>query len=121
MARWAALIYSDPADDGYAVGMPYPKGPMRPPQGIQRGSAMDMMLYPGDPLTPGIAATANAKRLTRETAGQVLKIPALPISYADAAGAAVGDGRPGGAARTGAARCRSPIASGRAPSRCIWW
>jgi N-acetylated-alpha-linked acidic dipeptidase len=78
------LIYSDPADDGYAVGDAYPKGPMRPPQGIQRGSAMDMMQYPGDPLTPGIAATANAKRLTRETAGSVLKIPALPISYADA-------------------------------------
>jgi len=78
------LIYSDPADDGYAAGDVYPKGPMRPPQGIQRGSAMDMMLYPGDPLTPGIPATANAKRLTRETAGSVLKIPALPISYADA-------------------------------------
>jgi N-acetylated-alpha-linked acidic dipeptidase len=78
------IIYSDPADDGYAVGDAYPKGPMRPPQGIQRGSAMDMMLYPGDPLTPGIAATANAKRLTHETAPSVLRIPALPISYADA-------------------------------------
>jgi len=78
------LIYSDPADDGYAVGDSYPKGPMRPPQGIQRGSAMDMMLYPGDPLTPGIPATAGAKRLTRETAGSIVKIPALPISYADA-------------------------------------
>ncbi len=78
------LIYSDPADDGYGAGDVYPKGPMRPPQGIQRGSAMDMMLYPGDPLTPGIPATANAKRLTHETAGSVLKIPALPISYADA-------------------------------------
>ena len=62
------LIYSDPADDGYAVGDVYPEGPMRPPQGIQRGSAMDMMLYPGDPLTPGMGATANAKRLTREEA-----------------------------------------------------
>lgn len=78
------LIYSDPADDGYAVGAVYPKGPMRPPQGIQRGSVMDMMLYPGDPLTPGVGATKNAKRLTRETAPTVLKIPALPISYADA-------------------------------------
>jgi N-acetylated-alpha-linked acidic dipeptidase len=78
------IIYSDPADDGYAVGDVYPKGPMRPPQGIQRGSAMDMMLYPGDPLTPGIPATANAKRLTHETAPSIVKIPALPISYADA-------------------------------------
>ena len=78
------LIYSDPADDGYAEGATYPEGPMRPPQGIQRGSAMDMMLYPGDPLTPGVGATKDAKRLTHETAPSVLKIPALPISYADA-------------------------------------
>ncbi|WP_374569627.1 transferrin receptor-like dimerization domain-containing protein [Phenylobacterium sp.] len=78
------IIYSDPADDGYAQEAVYPDGPMRPPQGIQRGSAMDMMIYPGDPLTPGVGATKDAKRLTRETAASVLKIPALPISYGDA-------------------------------------
>lgn len=78
------IIFSDPADDGYAVEAPYPKGPMRPERGVQRGSVMDMMLYPGDPLTPGIGATEKAKRLTRETAGSIVKIPALPISYADA-------------------------------------
>ncbi|MGH6829399.1 MAG: PA domain-containing protein, partial [Rhizomicrobium sp.] len=79
-----ALIYSDPADDGYSVDAVYPKGPMRPPQGIQRGSVADMTIFPGDPLTPGIAAKPNAKRLTRETSPTILKIPALPISYADA-------------------------------------
>ncbi len=78
------IIYSDPADDGYAAESPYPKGPSRPERGIQRGSVMDMMLYPGDPLTPGIGATKDAKRLTRATAGSLMKIPALPISYADA-------------------------------------
>ncbi|MCP5410670.1 MAG: M28 family peptidase [Alphaproteobacteria bacterium] len=78
------LIYSDPADDGYAVNGVYPNGPMRPPGGIQRGSVTDMTLFPGDPLTPGIAATKNAKRLTRETSPAILKIPTLPISYADA-------------------------------------
>lgn len=78
------ILYSDPADDGYAQEAVYPDGPMRPPQGIQRGSAMDMMVYPGDPLTPGVGATKDAKRLTRETAETVLKIPALPISYGDA-------------------------------------
>jgi N-acetylated-alpha-linked acidic dipeptidase len=78
------LIYSDPADDGYADEATYPDGPARPPRGIQRGSVMDMTLYPGDPLTPGVAATKNAKRLTRETATAIMKIPALPISYADA-------------------------------------
>ena len=78
------LIYSDPADDGYVEADPYPRGGARPPAGVQRGSVQDMTQYPGDPLTPGIGATANAKRLTRETAPTILKIPALPISYADA-------------------------------------
>ncbi|MGN6514296.1 MAG: M28 family peptidase [Rhizomicrobium sp.] len=78
------IIYSDPADDGYAVESVYPKGPARPPHGIQRGSVQDMTLYPGDPLTPGVGATADAKRLTRAEAKTILKIPALPISYGDA-------------------------------------
>jgi N-acetylated-alpha-linked acidic dipeptidase len=78
------LIYSDPGDDGYGPADPYPKGGTRPPDGVQRGSVQKMMIYPGDPLTPGIGATKDAKRLTRETAPTILKIPALPISYADA-------------------------------------
>lgn len=78
------LIYSDPADDGFAVDDVYPKGGTRPPLGVQRGSVQDMTTYPGDPLTPGVGATKDAKRLTRETATTILKIPALPISYADA-------------------------------------
>ena len=78
------LIYSDPADDGYATGGTYPDGPMRPPQGIQRGSVADMPLYPGDPLTPGVGATDGAKRLARADAKVILKIPTLPISYGDA-------------------------------------
>ncbi|HVU29003.1 MAG TPA: transferrin receptor-like dimerization domain-containing protein, partial [Sphingomicrobium sp.] len=78
------LIYSDPADDGYADADPYPKGGARPPNGVQRGSVVDMTMYPGDPLTPGVGATSGAKRLTRETAPTILKIPTLPISYADA-------------------------------------
>jgi N-acetylated-alpha-linked acidic dipeptidase len=78
------LIYSDPEEDGYAVEKTYPDGPMRPPHGIQRGSVADMTLYPGDPLTPGIAPVPGAKRLKREEAATILKIPVLPISYADA-------------------------------------
>ena len=78
------IIYSDPMDDGYALGGIYPDGSMRPPQGIQRGSVMDIGQYPGDPLTPGVGATANVKRLTRQEAKSLLKIPALPISYGDA-------------------------------------
>jgi N-acetylated-alpha-linked acidic dipeptidase len=78
------IIYSDPRDDGYATNDVYPKGPARPPHGFQRGSVQDMTLYPGDPLTPGVGATKGAKRLTREGAQTILKIPTLPISYADA-------------------------------------
>jgi len=78
------LIYSDPAQDGYAQDDVYPKGGMRPAGGIQRGSVQDMTTYPGDPLTPGVGATADAKRLTRATATTILKIPALPMSYGDA-------------------------------------
>ena len=78
------LIYSDPANDGYGEHDAYPRGGGRPENGVQRGSVQDMTTYPGDPLTPGVGATADAKRLTRETAPTILKIPTLPISYADA-------------------------------------
>jgi N-acetylated-alpha-linked acidic dipeptidase len=78
------LIYSDPRDDGFAEGDVYPKGAWRPEQGVQRGSVADMPLYPGDPLTPGIGATKDAKRLDRRNAATLTKIPVLPISYADA-------------------------------------
>ena len=78
------LIYSDPGDDGYNGGDVFPKGPMRPPQGVQRGSVADMPTYPGDPLTPGIGATKDAKRLTVAQATTITKIPVLPISYGDA-------------------------------------
>src|SRR4051812_36699356 len=78
------LIYSDPRDDGYAVGDVFPKGPMRNADGVQRGSVMDMPVHPGDPLTPGVGATAGAKRLDIKDAGTLTKIPVLPISYGDA-------------------------------------
>ncbi|SPE41870.1 Glutamate carboxypeptidase II [Candidatus Sulfopaludibacter sp. SbA3] len=78
------LIYSDPRDDGYAVGDVFPAGPMRPKDGVQRGSVMDMPLYPGDPLTPGVGATKDAKRLPVEGAPTLTKIPVMPISYSDA-------------------------------------
>ena len=79
-----AIIYSDPRDDGYSTDDVYPKGASRPAHGFQRGSVADMPIYPGDPLTPGIGSTKGAKRLTREEARTILKIPVLPISYADA-------------------------------------
>ena len=79
------LIYSDPADDGYFEDRTFPEGPMRPKDGVQRGSVMDFPhSYPGDPLTPGVGATADAKRLDIKDAKNLAKIPTLPISYGDA-------------------------------------
>ncbi|HTC66142.1 MAG TPA: M28 family metallopeptidase [Candidatus Acidoferrum sp.] len=78
------LIYSDPHEDGFVQGETFPKGAWRPKDGVQRGSVADMPLYPGDPLTPGVGATKDAKRLKIEDAPTITKIPVLPISYADA-------------------------------------
>ena len=78
------IIYSDPADDGYALGDPYPKGPFKHESGVQRGSVMDMPTYPGDVLTPGIGATRGAQRLAIEDAPTITRIPVLPISQRDA-------------------------------------
>ena len=78
------LIYSDPREDGYFQGDDYPKGPFRNQYGAQRGSVADMPLYPGDPLTPGIGAVQDAKRLPMKDAPSLTQIPVLPISYADA-------------------------------------
>jgi N-acetylated-alpha-linked acidic dipeptidase len=78
------LIYSDPHEDGFVQGETFPAGPYRPPDGVQRGSVADMPYYPGDPLTPGVGATKDAKRLKIEEAATITKIPVLPISYGDA-------------------------------------
>ena len=78
------IIYSDPKDDGYFQGDVYPDGPYRMEHGIQRGSVLDMPMYPGDPLTPGYGATKDAKRLDIADAPTIMKIPVMPISYGDA-------------------------------------
>ena len=67
----ACLLYSDPHEDGYYQNDVYPKGPMRPPMGVQRGSILAMTAeklvlrstgaplscrkptpHPADPVTP---------------------------------------------------------------------
>jgi N-acetylated-alpha-linked acidic dipeptidase len=78
------IIYSDPKEDGYAQGDVYPEGPFRMEQGVQRGAVQDMPQYPGDPLTPGVGATEDAQRLSRDEAPTIMPIPVLPISYGDA-------------------------------------
>jgi N-acetylated-alpha-linked acidic dipeptidase len=79
------IIYSDPRDDGYAVEDVYPAGPARPAAGVQRGTVSDMASsWSGDPLTPGVGATPDAKRLPLSEAKPITRIPVLPISYGDA-------------------------------------
>jgi N-acetylated-alpha-linked acidic dipeptidase len=78
------LIYSDPRDDGFFQGDVYPTGPYRPDQGVQRGSVMDMPVYPGDPLTPGWGSERGGRKLDRAESATLMKIPVLPISYGDA-------------------------------------
>jgi N-acetylated-alpha-linked acidic dipeptidase len=78
------LIYSDPRNDGFFQGDVYPKGAWRNENGAQRGSVADMPTFPGDPLTPNVGATKNAKRLDRKDAPTITKIPVMPISHSDA-------------------------------------
>ena len=77
------LIYSDPQQDGYSDAESYPAGGGRTKDSVQRGGVNDTN-FPGDPLTPGIPATKDAKRLAIKDSPIITKIPVLPISYGDA-------------------------------------
>ena len=77
----ALIIYSDPADDGYDRGDVYPEGPMRPPQGLQRGSVYNDN---GDPTTPGYPSVPGAKRIPLSETS-LPRIPVIPTSYRNAA------------------------------------
>ena len=82
------IIYSDPADDGYMRGDKYPRGPMRPDSGVQRGSVQFLPIYAGDPTTPGISATPDlpeSKRVMNPAKMNQPSIPSNPLSYKDAA------------------------------------
>jgi N-acetylated-alpha-linked acidic dipeptidase len=78
------LIYSDPADDGFAKGKVYPEGPWGPPSHIQRGGTVFDFMVPGDPLTPGWTSLPGARRIDRSDAISLPKIISAPLSYADA-------------------------------------
>ena len=79
-----ALLYSDPQDDGFTRGEVMPEGPWRPPFGVQRGSVLDIPLYPGDPQTPGRPSTEGVDRIPLEEAPSLIRIPVQPLGYRDA-------------------------------------
>ena len=74
------FIYSDPQDDGYVVGDVYPDGPMRNPNGVQRGSILNP---DGDPSTPGYGSTQGVPRLAPDKM-EISHIPVVPIGYGNA-------------------------------------
>jgi len=79
-----AVIYTDPEEDGYVRGDVYPQGTWRPWEGIQRGSFLDVPIYPGDPLTPFEPSIPGVERIDFEEAGNIQRIPTQPISYGEA-------------------------------------
>jgi N-acetylated-alpha-linked acidic dipeptidase len=80
------LIYSDPEDDGFSKGDPYPIGPWRPETGVERGSVQYLFKYPGDPETPTVASTLDLPDSARVSPyGSQPHIISIPISYHDAA------------------------------------
>jgi N-acetylated-alpha-linked acidic dipeptidase len=78
------LIYSDPADDGYAKGKVYPDGPWGPESHIQRGGIVYDFMVPGDPLTPGWPSLPGARRIPAAEAASLPRIMSAPLSYKDA-------------------------------------
>jgi N-acetylated-alpha-linked acidic dipeptidase len=80
----AVIIYSDPEDDGYVQTDPYPRGPARSADAIQRGSVQFLSEGPGDPTTPGWASKEGGKRLKPAEARGIPRIPSVPLAYAEA-------------------------------------
>lgn len=76
------IIFTDPADAGYAAGLPYPEGTYFNESAIQRGSVATLP-YDGDPLTPGVAATLDLPEEHRlnQTDLALPRIPVQPIGY----------------------------------------
>ena len=81
----AIIIYSDPADDGYAKGLAWPEGPWRADFMVQRGNGKYSWFWHGDPLSPGVAARSGAAVLEPATAPTLPRIPVGVLSSKEAA------------------------------------
>ncbi len=84
------IIYSDPAEDGFLKGAPWPEGRWRPSDGVQRGAVSLMSWVIGDVLTPGFASQPHSKysdgnkRLSKDNNPGLVNIPSLPLAWRDA-------------------------------------
>jgi len=81
----AIIIYSDPADDGYAKGLTWPEGPWRADFQSQDGNGKYSWFWHGDPLSPGVGARAGSKVLDPANVPTLPRIPAIVLSSKEAA------------------------------------
>lgn len=78
------LIYSDPADDGFKKGEPWPKGRWMPEDGVQRGSVALTSFVVGDVLTPGYPSHKDSERKNKDNNPGLVSIPSIPLAWRDA-------------------------------------
>ena len=79
------IIYSDPAEDGFMKGDPYPVGRYMPSDGVQRGAVSLMSWVVGDVLSSGFASLPGEKRReSKENNPGLNKIPSIPLAWRDA-------------------------------------
>jgi hypothetical protein len=79
------IIYSDPAEDGFVKGQPYPEGRYMPSDGVQRGAVSLMSWVAGDVLSPGFASLPGEQRRdSKEHSKGLNKIPSIPLAWRDA-------------------------------------
>ncbi|KAL8954470.1 MAG: hypothetical protein Q9183_007102, partial [Haloplaca sp. 2 TL-2023] len=79
------IIYSDPAEDGFVRGKPFPDGRYLPSDGVQRGSVTMSSWVVGDVLSPGYASLPGEKRReSKDNNPGLAQIPSIPLSWRDA-------------------------------------
>lgn len=79
------IIYSDPAEDGFLKGEPYPRGRYMPEDGVQRGAVGMSSWIVGDVLSPGFASLPGERnRQSKENNPGLPKIPSIPLAWRDA-------------------------------------
>lgn len=78
------IIYSDPADDGFARGETWPEGYWRTGDMVQRGNAKLSWFWHGDALTPGVPALPGGPALDPATAPTLPRIPVAVLPWKEA-------------------------------------
>ena len=79
------IIYSDPAEDGFVKGKPFPEGRYMPGDGVQRGSIGLTSWVVGDVLSPGFASLPGTKtRISKDNNPGLNNIPSIPLAWRDA-------------------------------------